>query len=468
MKKNNSFLFHVRGLKGALTILLSDTILILLINGALFKFSPSNLDYAAFIPQKFIVALLFTLVVCLISLAINRLYFIDESLSLLILVKKLCLSFSITCLSVFTFGYFSSQFREIQTVLFPFPSLMITFVCLFLFRYLLFFDFYQNRARIIILGVNELSRKILEESQKKRFKAYEIIGMASTNPHIVNTLFSGAPVLGLIEDLSDIVKSYNPDCIVVALRNRRGRLPVRSLLQIKASGVRILESTSFYERITNKIMVDEFLKPSWFIFEEGFNSSQLYRSIKRVQGLIISIILLFILSPILACIALCIKIDSPGPIVYCQKRVGLNGRIFELYKFRSMFHQREEKQPAMYTEKNDPRITRVGKLIRKIRLDEVLQLFNVLKGDMDIVGPRPEQPDFVDYLQSRIPYYNLRHTLRPGITGWAQVRYRYGDSLRAAQKKLHHDLFYVKNYSWTLDILIIILTFREILALKGR
>lgn len=459
IRKNRSFLFDIHTFKGTLTILLADVLLTVII--AAF-FLESRLLFS----QHFYQLIFLLLIIILTALSINQIYFVTESSTPFFLAKKISFSFLITCLSVFTFGYFSSALQGLSWRLIP--ALVILFSCLFILRYFFFFSFQKNRSKVLILGANELARKILEETQRKHFKPYEIIGLTSTNPKLTNTSFHGARVLGSLDELPAIVKQHRPDCIVVALRNRRGKLPVQTLLNLKTSGVRIIECTTFYEQITQKILVDEFLKPSWFIFEEGFSSSPIHRSIKRIQSFFISLFLLIAFSPLLVLISLAIKLDSSGPVLYLQDRVGQNGKVFRLYKFRSMYHLTEENSQAQFTAKNDPRITRIGKLIRKTRLDETPQLFNVLKGEMDMIGPRPEQTSFVDHLQALIPYYNLRHTVRPGLSGWAQVKYRYGDSFQEAQEKLHYDLFYVKNHSWSLDLFIILLTFREILALKGR
>src|SRR6056297_3417616 len=281
-RKNKSSLFYLHSIKGSLTILLADAILILIINGVLLQPSPLSINPEPFSYHYFFLFILFLLSAILITFSINQLYTVSESTTPFSLAKKICLSFFITCLSVFTFGYFSPHFHNLNWSLIP--ALLTTFICLFIFRYFLLFNCPKNRSRVLILGANELSKKIIEVNQKRRFKPYEIIGLTSTNAQMVNTSFHGTPVLGFIDDLDSIVKQYRPDCIVVALRNRRGKLPVRILLQIKTSGIRIMECTTFYEQITQKIVVDEFLKPSWFIFEEGFSSSPIYKSIKRIQG----------------------------------------------------------------------------------------------------------------------------------------------------------------------------------------
>jgi len=234
------------------------------------------------------------------------------------------------------------------------------------------------------------------------------------------------------------------------------------------ANIRIQEGLTFSEKTKQMIIIDEFLKPSWLIFENGFFRNSLHRAIKRTQGLAGSFFLLTILSPILLLVAALIKAESPGPIFFQQERVGYQGRAFRLLKFRSMCQDAETMNSPMFAQKNDPRVTRLGRIIRKIRLDEVPQVINILKGDMALVGPRPERPYFVKQLEELVPYYKLRHTVRPGLTGWAQVNNAYGDSLEDGKEKLKYDLYYIKHSSWYLDLLIVFLTAKEVLFGRGR
>jgi exopolysaccharide biosynthesis polyprenyl glycosylphosphotransferase len=232
--------------------------------------------------------------------------------------------------------------------------------------------------------------------------------------------------------------------------------------------IHIQEGFTFYEKVKREIIISEFLKPSWFVFEEGFFQISIHRSIKRMLGIVVSFILLAISSPLLLLVAILIKLESPGPVFFWQERVGRRGKVFNLFKFRSMHLEAEAINGPMFAQKGDPRITRVGAIIRKIRLDEIPQLINIFKGDMDMVGPRPERPIFVKQLEEQVPYYNLRHSVRPGLTGWAQVNYTYGESFKDSKEKLHYDLYYIKHLSWHLDLLIIFLTVKEVLIGRGR
>ncbi|HUU40560.1 MAG TPA: sugar transferase, partial [Desulfatiglandales bacterium] len=342
------------------------------------------------------------------------------------------------------------------------------FLLLFVFRYVLLFVVKKNRERILILGITNQAREIIKEYQHKKFKGYEIIGVLTSMKSQIGKEFHGVKVLGLVSQIEEIVKVYAVDNIIVTLRERRGKMPVRELLKFKLADIRIQEGPSFYEKVKRKIIIDEFLKPSWIIFEEGFFHGYVYNTLKHARCVIISFILLTILSPILILVVILIKLDSPGPVFFRQERVGFHGKIFKLLKFRSMHRDAEATNNPMYAQENDPRITRVGRILRKTRLDEVPQFFNIFKGDMDLVGPRPERPFFVNELQKQIPYYYLRHMVRPGLTGWAQVNYTYSDNLEGAKEKLEYELYYIKNTSWYLDALIIYLTIKEVLFFRGR
>ncbi len=344
--------------------------------------------------------------------------------------------------------------------------LVFIFIGLFLFRFYIFYIRHENRERILILGTSRQTKEIIKASQKHRFRGYEII-LAVTLSKDTDEEIRGVPVKLFSNSLKDLIKINAIDTIVVALRKQRGRLPVHDLLDCKMKNIRIQEGFTFYEKVKRKIFIDNFLKPSWFIFEEGFYHTSLHGSIKRAQGVLVSFILLTLLSPVLLLVALLIKLESPGNVFFVQERIGRNNRPFNLIKFRSM-RQDAENQGAKFAEKNDPRVTRIGRIIRKIRVDEIPQFINIFKGDMDMVGPRPERPVFVNQLEEIVPYYSLRHSVRPGLTGWAQIKYPYGEDFNDSREKLKYDLYYVKHFSWYLDLLIMILTVKEVLFVKGQ
>lgn len=254
--------------------------------------------------------------------------------------------------------------------------------------------------------------------------------------------------------------------IIVALRDRRGKLPVRELLDLRLSGMAIEDAKDFLEHASGKIEIND-LQPSSIIFSDGFCLNRSNFVMQRCASIVMAFAVLLVFLPFLPFIALAIRLSSPGPVLFRQERVGLNGQPFMLYKFRSMRSDAEAISGAVWAGKNDPRTTRVGRFLRLTRLDEVPQLWNVLRGDMGFVGPRPERPEFVKWLSEEIPYYNLRHVIRPGLTGWAQVRYRYGASVEDTKEKLRYDLYYAKHLSLSLDLLIMFETIKVILFQRG-
>ena len=266
-----------------------------------------------------------------------------------------------------------------------------------------------------------------------------------------------ARVIGSYEQLLEIVRRERIDQIVIAMPDRRGKLPVEALLTCKMQGVHVEDGTTFYEKISGKIMLEN-LRPSWMIFSEGFSISPLLRLLKRLGDILLAGLGLVVAAPLLPVIAMLIKIESRGPAFFTQERVGQNGQLFVLIKFRSMSVDAEEASGPVYADANDSRITGVGRWLRCTRLDELPQLLNVLKGEMSFVGPRPERPFFVQQYTKEIPYYAQRLSVKPGITGWAQINYPYGATPEDAVEKLRLDLYYIKNMSLLLDLFIVLKT----------
>jgi sugar transferase (PEP-CTERM system associated) len=272
-------------------------------------------------------------------------------------------------------------------------------------------------------------------------------------------------IIGTPADIQRLVSKHNVDRIFVGLSDRRGRLPVQELLRAKLRGVRVEDVNTVYERLTGKLLLED-IRPSWLIFSDGFRASRWTRISKRSFDVVMAIVGLVIGGPLMLLTALAIWIESGRPVLYRQERAGENGRVFTLNKFRSMRKDAEQGTP-IWARTDDDRVTRVGRLIRKTRLDELPQLWNVLRGDMSFVGPRPERPFFVAQLASQIPLYEQRHAVRPGITGWAQVKYRYGASIEDAYEKLRYDLYYVKHMSLAFDLTILFDTIKVVLFAKG-
>ena len=262
-----------------------------------------------------------------------------------------------------------------------------------------------------------------------------------------------------------VIDAYSISRIVIALADRRGQLPIDDLLRAKLAGVRVEDAATTYERMTGKILVDD-LKPSWLIFSDGFGASRATRLVKRLVDFSGALLGTVLCAPVMLLTALAVRLDSPGPVLYRQERVGENGRPFTLFKFRSMRTDAEQGTPV-WAKDGDARATRVGRFIRLTRLDELPQFWNVLRGEMSFVGPRPERPFFVQKLAQAIPFYMARHAVKPGVTGWAQVRYRYGASVEDALEKLRYDLYYMKHLSIVFDLMILLDTVKVMVCRKG-
>ena len=317
--------------------------------------------------------------------------------------------------------------------------------------------------RVLILGNGPTSEKIgnLINSINLRYVLAGYINCPA-EPLAVSALPAAANGDSLIET----ARRQRAHKIVISLSERRGALPLREILDCKLSGIDILDGPSFYEQVTGKLLIED-IKPSWFIFSDGFNITSVKRFYKRLFDVAFAVIGLLIVMPLIPLIAVLIKIDSPGPVFFRQVRVGEREKIFVLFKFRTMQHKSEIKTGAVWAQKNDPRVTRVGRFLRKTRLDEIPQFYNVLKGDMSFVGPRPERPEFIGKLKEIIPYYSERHFVKPGITGWAQVKYPYGASVEDAIEKLRYELYYIKNLSLFLDMLIVLETIKVVVFGRG-
>jgi sugar transferase (PEP-CTERM system associated) len=320
---------------------------------------------------------------------------------------------------------------------------------------------------VLIVGSGQTAQQIAVEILRRAPLGYRVAGFLGEHPAEVGRRLVNPTVIGTMADLLPLVESLKVSLIVVALEDRRGRLPVDDLLRCRLAGIKIEDAPSFFERLTGKILVSD-LRPSWFVFSPGFSKPYLLQGAKHVTEVAIAILLLVALAPFLGFLALLVRLESPGPAIFHQARVGLRGRVFDLYKFRTMRTDAEAASgPVWASADNDPRITRLGRWLRKLRLDELPQLINVAKREMSFVGPRPERPHFVEKLRQVIPYYDERHTVRPGITGWAQVKFGYGSTVEDSERKLQFDLYYVKNMSLFLDLAIVLDTFKVMLLGRG-
>jgi len=315
------------------------------------------------------------------------------------------------------------------------------------------------RERVYILGTGDRAQRLLNGLRQRSELGIEVVGWTGNIEGELTRETVATHLVGM-------ARENGVHRVIVAIPDRRGTLPVEELLDLRLAGVKVEEATSWLEKISGRIEV-EHLYASWLIFADGFHFSNFFRLVRRVLNFSVALIGLVISLPLLPFIILALKLDSQGPVVYRQKRVGRRGATFYCYKFRTMRQDAEADTGATWATDDDPRITRVGKFLRASRLDEIPQLWCVLKGDMHFVGPRPERPEFVEWLSKEIPYYGVRHTVRPGITGWAQVQYKYGNTVEDARQKLQYDLFYIKNASIGLDLLIMFQTIKIVLLGRG-
>ena len=320
--------------------------------------------------------------------------------------------------------------------------------------------------RILIVGSGNLAVELAREVLDRPDAGYRIVGFVGTDADLLGKSLINPRVIGMTEELDEIVKRENIDRIVVAMGERRGQLPTNKLLQLSLAGqVNIEEGLSFYERITGRVSLN-MLRPSWLIFTGRGRQAKLAELTRTAVHWLVALIGVILSLPIIIVTAVLIKLESRGPIFYKQERVGKNGRLFTLTKFRSMRVDAEQDGPV-WASKGDSRTTRVGRVIRKIRVDEIPQFWNILKGEMSFVGPRPERPHFVAQLAEEIPFYEQRHLIAPGLTGWAQIKYPYGASIEDARQKLQYDLFYIKNQGLILDAIILFETIKIILFGRG-
>jgi sugar transferase (PEP-CTERM system associated) len=320
------------------------------------------------------------------------------------------------------------------------------------------------KRRVLVLGAGARAARI-EALAASRGAGFAVVGFVGMNDGA--SAVAAAVNRDDIKSLPDHLLALNASEVVLALEERRNALPLNDLLRIKTTGVSIHDFSSFLERETGRVDLDS-LNPSWLIFSDGFSAGRRISSAaKRVFDILVSSLLLVVFGPVILVTALVVKLESKGPAFYRQRRVGLYGQLFNVIKLRSMRQDAEVGGKAVWAQKDDPRITRVGRFIRKTRIDELPQAWSVLKGEMSFVGPRPERPQFVADLEARLPYYAERHVVKPGITGWAQINYPYGASIEDAREKLEFDLYYAKNYSTFLDILILLQTARVVLWPEG-
>ena len=313
--------------------------------------------------------------------------------------------------------------------------------------------------RVYVLGTGERAQRLVQGLRQNPEIGVEIASWTGKMDGAVTRDSVAA-------HLMEVFHKQQFHLVIVAMPDRRGTIPMEELLELRKQGVKVEEATSWLEKISGKIEVEN-LYPSWLVYGEGFRRNAAFIAARRALSKAISLVGLILALPLLPFIILAIRLDSKGPVFYTQTRVGQNGRLFKVVKFRTMRQDAEAANGAQWAGNNDPRVTRIGKFLRTSRLDEIPQLWCVLKGDMAFVGPRPERPEFIEMLSKQIPFYGVRHMVRPGLTGWAQVKYKYGSTVEDAREKLQYDLFYIKNASIGLDVLIMFMTVKTVLLGRG-
>ncbi|MCB2217359.1 TIGR03013 family XrtA/PEP-CTERM system glycosyltransferase [Desulfofustis glycolicus] len=417
-----------------------------------------RIDLAICVQQALLVTLVFQ----------SCLYFLDlydfrSNFSMTETAVKITQAFGAGCIILGAFYYFMPAVTISSRIFWSGYFIIYILILLWRAAYNYVFKHRLFVQSIIIFGTGKLARDITREIEDRYDSPYRILGFAGAGRPDFNPRG-----IDVYQDMSVVQNLFPPerlDRIVVALDDRRGGTPIELLLNYKLQGVAVEEGARFFERLTGKIMVEK-VDPSAIIYSDGFAIGKIQSYLKRGSDIILAVLLLLLASPIMLLAALIIKLESPGPFFYSQERVGKGRQTFNVLKFRSMV-QDAEKNGAIWAAADDARVTRFGKFIRKTRIDELPQLFNVLKGEMSLVGPRPERPVFVEQLKKVIPFYDIRHDIRPGVTGWAQVCYPYGASEEDALRKLEYDLYYMKHISLALDVLVIFKTIKTVLFAKG-
>jgi sugar transferase (PEP-CTERM system associated) len=423
----------------------------------LLNFQPALADVNYVYPKAFVIALVAAITFHVVDIYNSELHLKKGEFLVKILMCLLIIFFVVTPIG------FLLPFLQIH-VLDYLLSLTIFVPMIILFRFFYYWVINISKERVVILGVNDIARNIAQELANGNRHGFEVQGLIAENSISTDEVLD-CSVLGGIQDLAKIVQDRKPTTVVVALSERRGMFPYKEILDCKLQGIRVEDWPTFYEKLTGKIIIQN-LRPSWLIFADGFTRNSLTRTFKRITDMLLATVGLCIALPMIALLAILTKLDSCGPVFFRQERVGENSRIFTLYKFRTMVEDAEKETGPVWAQETDPRTTRLGKVLRRTGLDEIPQMFNVLIGDMSFVGPRPERPHFVAELQEKIPYYSQRLVVKPGITGWAQVRYGYGATVEDALEKLQFDLYYIKNMSFFLDMLILLSTAHKVLFAK--
>lgn len=424
---------------------------------------PYILNYLA--SWQILFRFLLVILACEVSLYFNDLYDFRLMTTRNEILVRLLQAFGIACLALSVFYYVAPDLGMGRGIAALAAPLIVTMTLSW--RLLLSQDPHALGAteRMLIMGTGptgiSLARLILSRPELQ----LKVVGFLDEKGEDIGKSLVNPGIIGATEDVEGIVQANGINHVVISLLERRGQMPVRQLLHLKFAGVKVEDAHAFYERMTGRIILER-LSPSWLILSDGFRKSALLVWAKRTLDILVSLIAVVLCFPLFIIVGIAIWLETGSPILFRQERTGLRGRTFQIVKFRSMKNNAEAAGPQWAT-KDDQRVTRVGRWIRKYRIDELPQIFNVLRGEMSIVGPRPERPEFVSVLEEQIPFFGLRHSVRPGITGWAQVKYQYGSNVEETRTKLEYDLFYIKHLSIMLDLAVLFETAKVMLSGRG-
>lgn len=408
---------------------------------------------------------LFVTLILQLSLYYNNLYDFNEKQNVIDLLLKTIKALGFSCLIVAAAYYFFPQIILDQYVLFTGIFLLIIFLVLWRYFYQILCIRKLFNEKYFLIGDGHLAQMIANETSSLD-SGYTIAGIFS-NPSSSGLSESlGVQHYNGYNNLYELSQSKGVKTLVMALQEMRGHAPIKELLECRLYGIRVMDGVSFYENLSGKVLATQ-APPSWIIYSDGFRRHRFIILGKRGLDITCAVLGLVLSLPLMTISAGLIKFSSPGPVFFRQTRIGQIGREYNLVKFRTMRQDAEKRSGAVWAQEHDPRITRIGAFLRKFRIDEIPQFWNVLKGEMSFVGPRPERPEFVEQLTQKIPYYSERHTLKPGITGWAQVNYPYGATEEDALRKLEYDLFYIKNLSLLFDLFIVLKTIKTVIAGEG-
>jgi sugar transferase (PEP-CTERM system associated) len=444
-------------------LLLGDMVLISIASllGAWIRFA-NNIDLLVDYTGAFALTLLFAPM----CLYVFDMYNTEKRFGLLSSAYRISLAFVTVTLLLSVLFYMIPQWQFGRGMLFVQTLLAVLFLVAWRTAYSALLPSTTAKIPTLIVGAGE-SGMAVYKLLKTPFSPYEVKGFLDDDPGLQGRVMNSPAVLGTLDQIKETSHELGIRAAVLAIPRNRPLKIVRKILEARLQGLEVLELPDVYEQLTGRVPV-EYIEDNWLLFSNGFYllSKQYVQKLKRLMDFAIAGVGIFLATPLMAITALAIRLDSPGPVFYKQERVGKGSKVFTLFKFRSM-GVNAEAQGAAWAQKCDPRVTRVGKWIRLFRIDEIPQLWNVFKGDMSLIGPRPERPEFIKDLETKIPYYNVRHTVPPGVTGWAQVRYPYGASLEDSLRKLEYDLFYIKNMSIVLDLKILLRTMGVILLGEG-